>query len=169
MVFRREFCLVMVGLATLASTPVQAETWRTYQNDRFGTTVEFPDRFRPGVAPESADGLSFASADGARFSVFGSHNSAEQDIKALEAAVMDRREFGEKIVQRHGGANWFLISGTRGTVDFYERRVISHGGQIVNQFILTYPTRLRRTYEAIVARMERTFKPGRGEATPATP
>jgi hypothetical protein len=169
MVSRRELCLFVVGLACVPTTPAQAETWRTYQNDRYGTTVEFPDRFRPRQPSENGEGLSFESADGARLLVFAGRNVLDQDLRALQTAIMDSREIGETYTNRNSGPNWFILAGTRGTVDFYERRMLSHGGKIINNFVMTYPSRLRRVYEPIVTRMSRSFRAGRGESTTGVP
>ena len=52
-------------VALPAGAAAQQETWATYRNTRFGTTIEYPARFRPGRPPENNDGLSFVAADGA--------------------------------------------------------------------------------------------------------
>ena len=77
---RRGACLAIVGFATLVARPASAQGWRTYRNPRFGTTVEYPDRFRPGRPPENGAGLGFAGPDGASFTVWGSHNALEQVV-----------------------------------------------------------------------------------------
>src|SRR5262249_28179315 len=82
MISRRD-CLLLAAVGSVAATPSAAEAWRTYHNPRFGTTIEYPERFRPRPPPANGDGLSFSSADGATFSVWGSHNALEQDLAEL--------------------------------------------------------------------------------------
>jgi hypothetical protein len=76
---RAQFGLAALALAILTIPAVTqvlpppaaaADDWRTYHNDRYGTTIDYPSVFKPGTPPESDDGLAFTSADGAEFSVF---------------------------------------------------------------------------------------------------
>jgi hypothetical protein len=167
---RRQGIAFIATLAALAvPSPASAESWRTYRNPRFGTTIEYPDRFRPGRPPANGGGLSFSSPDGASFSVWGSHNALEHDLAAHEAFILEDRDKGERITYQARGANWHVLSGTRGDVEFYERYLLSHRGQIVNGFAMTYPVRLRQAYDPIITRMSRSFRAGRGADTEGNP
>jgi len=157
--------LLLTGVGSLAAMPVVAETWRTYRNARFGTTIEHSDRFRPGRPPDNGGGLGFTSADGASFSVFGSHNALDHDLLGLERFVRADRQPGEHITYSARGANWFVLSGTRGDATFYERYLLSHRGAIVNGFVMEYPSRLQTIYGAVVTRMSRSFRASRGADT----
>lgn len=166
---RRSAGLMIAGLGVLAAWPAAAQAWRTYTNPRFGTTIEYPDSFRPGRPPQNGAGLAFSNADTATFSVYGSHNSLEHDLKGLEAFIREDRAAGERITYEQRGANWFVIAGTRGDATFYERYALSHGGKIVNGFVMQYPGRLQKQYDAIVTRMSRSFRAGRGADTEGNP
>jgi hypothetical protein len=157
------------GAALVASAPAWAETWKTYRNERFGTTIEYPDRFRPGRPPDNGDGLGFKSADGAEFSVFGGLNVLEYDLAGLKEAIVKEREPGEQITYQADGPNWFVISGTRADRVFYERHLISHRSEITNGFVMSYPARLERAYDAVVTRMSKSFRAGRGVQTEGKP
>ena len=166
---RRKFCLAVAGLAALGARPALAQGWRTYRNPRFGTSIEYPDRFRPGRQPENGAGLGFAGADGASFSVWGSHNALEHNLAGLEAFTRENRSAGERITYDARGSDWFVIAGTAGDQIFYERYLLSHRGAIVNGFAIRYPARLRKEYDAIVTRMSRSFRAGRGADTEGNP
>jgi hypothetical protein len=168
-VSRRTACLTILSIAAFASMPASAQGWRTYVNKRFGTTIEHPDRFRPGRPPQNGAGLAFTSSDGATFSVYGSHNSLDHDLKGLEAFIRDNRDAGEQITYEARGANWFVIAGNHGNAIFYERHLLSHGGKIVNGFVMRYPASLRTRYDPIVTRMSRSFRAGRGADTEGSP
>lgn len=168
MLTRRQACLALAGLGSLAVSPALAQGWRSYANARFGTTIDYPDRFRPGRPPANGDGLSFTAPDGASFSVWGSHNSLEHDLAGLESFVREGRT-GERITYEQRGPNWFVLSGEAGDAIFYERHLISHGGRIVNGFAIRYPARERAAYDGIVARMSRSFRAGRGADTEGNP
>jgi hypothetical protein len=165
---RRVLCLAIAG-TPVATLPAIAQSWRTYSNPRFGTTIEYPDHFRPGRPPDNGDGLGFSSSDGASFSVWGGHNALEHDLKGLEAFTRENRKAGERITYDARGPNWFVIAGTDGDQIFYERYLLSHRGTIVNGFALRYPARLRKEYDGIVTRMSRSLRAGRGNDTEGAP
>lgn len=159
----------LAGIVAIAATSAQAEAWQSYRNERFGTSIEYPERFLPGDPPENGDGLGFVSADGASFSVWGGHNALDHDVQELERFVRGYLPDGAKVIYAARGANWFTISGVAGDSIFYERHLISHTGQIVNGFSIHYPSALKTPYDAVVARMAKSLRPGRGDDTEGTP
>jgi len=168
MISRRN-CLLLGGVGLVIPTPLMAETWRTYRNPRFGTTIEYPDRFRPGRPPENGDGLGFSSADGAAFSVWGSHNSLEHDLSGLETFARETLSKNQRVTYEARGGNWFVLSGSQGNKTFYQRYLLSHRQQIVNGFEISYPGGLSGPYDPIVTRMSRSFRAGRGIDTEGNP
>jgi serine/threonine-protein kinase len=170
MVSRRALILCLAGAGPALSAPAAAQTWRTYRNPRFGTTIEYPDRFRPGRPPDNGAGLGFTASDTASFSVYGSHNALDHDIKGLEAFVRENLTAGERITYSARGANWFVLAGVAGNdMIFYDRHLLSHGGRIVNGFQMLYPSRLKALYDPIVTRMSRSLRAGRGDDTEGNP
>lgn len=51
----RRVLLTAVLLALPATASAQG-AWKTYRNTRFGTSIEYPTRFRPGRPPDNNDG-----------------------------------------------------------------------------------------------------------------
>jgi hypothetical protein len=167
MLSRRELLLALAG--SLVAAPAAAQAWRTYTNPRFGTTIEYPSTFRPGRPPDNGAGLGFVAADGASFSVYGSHNALDHDLAGLEAFVRQNFAGGERVTYSARGADWFVLSGTAGDRTFYDRHLLSHGGRIVNGFQMLHPQALQRTYGPIVTRMSRSLRAGRGADTEGNP
>src|SRR5882724_4934920 len=94
--------------AALAAIPCAAvarsdEAWKTYVNDRFGTSIAYPSRFKPGRPPDNNDGQSFTADDGAELAVWGSLNALERDLGELEASLRENAKEGEKITYRAAG------------------------------------------------------------------
>jgi hypothetical protein len=145
------------------------ETWKTYLNDRFGTTIEYPSRFKPGRRPDNNDGQGFTAPDGALLAVWGSLNIEERDIAGLEAWLKENHEADEQITYRASGKNWLVQSGARGKQLFYRRYVLSHRNEIQNAFRLSYPAELKAAYDPIVARMSRSLRAGRSYQVPGKP
>jgi hypothetical protein len=169
MVSRRALLALFAGAGLLPAMPAAAETWRTYRNPRFGTAIDYPERFRPGRPPDNGAGLTFTAADAASFSIWGSHNALDHDLKGLEDFIREDRPQGEQLTYVARGSNWFVLSGTRGDTTFYERHLLSHRGMIVNGFVILHPTALRGSYDPIVTRMSTSFRAGRGVDTEGGP
>jgi hypothetical protein len=164
MISRRTLLCAIVALP--ASAAAQQEAWATYRNDRFGTTIEYPARFRAGRPPDSNDGLSFEAPDGATLSVWGSLNVMEHDVAGLEKFLRESLDAGERITYRAAGKSWLVLSGTRGERVFYQRYALSHRNEIVNAFRISYPGSLATSYDPIVARISKSLRSGRGYQTP---
>jgi hypothetical protein len=168
---RAAWSLALLTIAALSQAPTLriaiADNWRTYHNDRYGTTIDYPSLFKPGPPPEADDGLKFTSADGAEFSVFASYNALGFDLAGLQDFIKENLATGAVISYRTKGDDWFVISGTQGSDRiFYERHLLSHGDEMTEGFVMSYPASLKQKYDPIVARMSKSFRPGKGFQTP---
>ena len=144
--------------------------WRTYHNERYGTTIDYPDFFKAGPPPANNDGLAFKSPDGADFSVFASYNALDFDLAGFRDFIVKNLGAGEVITYQARGDDWFVISGTKGSDGvFYERHLLSHGRQMTEGFVISYPARLKQKYDPIVTRMSKSFRSGTGFQTPGKP
>jgi serine/threonine-protein kinase len=163
--------LIVTTLAMLPGAAfAQAETWKHYANDRFGTSIDYPSRFKPGEPPDNKDGLSFRAPDGARLLVWGSFNALEHGVAELEEFLRESaNEKSDKITYRASGKNWLVLSGTRGDAIFYTRHLFSHKNEVENAFEISYPAALAGEYNPIVARIAKSLKGGRGYQTKGAP
>jgi hypothetical protein len=66
------------------AAPADAEGWRIYNNERFGTTAEVPADWRAGRPPENGDGLVFTSPDGRREALTSLLRGCEHGIRLSE-------------------------------------------------------------------------------------
>jgi hypothetical protein len=162
MISRLVFALA--ALAMLAASPASAQkAWKNYKNERFGTSVEYPaDKFIPQQPPTDVEGMRFIATDGAEFTVSAINNVLNQNLAALETAALRDRPLDERITHRERGSNVIVISGTKADLLFYERRLLSHRGRIINELEILCPARLRSTYDPIVRRMAKSFHAGVG-------
>jgi hypothetical protein len=163
--------LVTLALCFAAAAPAAAQTsgapnWRLYQNDRYGTTIDYPDLFKAEPPPDNDDGRRFKSADGAEFAVFASYDALDLDLAGYRQFILKNLDPGKTVTYQAHGDNWFVISGTRGDGIFYERYMLSHGKELSEGFVMSYPAALKETYDPIVARMAKSFRSGSGFQTP---
>jgi hypothetical protein len=163
---RRDLSLVLVSAMLTLSAGAGAETWLTYRNDRYGTAIDYPDFFKPQPPPDANDGRAFKSADGAQFSVSASYNALDFDFAKYRDFIVKNLGGGAAVTYQAEGADWFVISGTKGANIFYERHLLSHAGQMTEDFAISYPSALKATYDPIVARMAKSFRPGKGFQSP---
>ncbi len=156
---------VLAALSVVVPT-AGAGNWLTYYNDRYGTTIEYPDIFVAQPPPDANDGRAFKSADGADFSVSALYNALDFTVAKYRDFIVKNLDPGSAVTYQASGGNWFVISGTKGADIFYERHLLSHGAQMTEDFVISYPASLKVTYDPIVARMAKSFRSGPGYQTP---
>jgi hypothetical protein len=164
----RKLSLVLSVLAALSVVvpAASAGNWLTYHNDRYGTTIDYPDIFVAQPPPDADDGRAFKSADGAEFSVSGLYNALDFTVAKYRDFIVKNLDPGSTVSYQARGDNWFVISGIKGAAIFYERHLLSHGAQMTEDFVITYPASLKSTYDPIVTRMAKSFRPGTGFQSP---
>ncbi len=167
--------LVAAVLCFAAATPAAAQTsgasnWLTYQNDRYGTTIDYPSIFKAEPPPDNDDGRRFKSADGAEFAVFASYGALDFDLAGYQKFILENLDPGKIVTYQTHGDNWFVISGTNGDGIFYERYMLPHGKAkaegFVEGFVMSYPAALKHAYDPIVGRMAKSFRSGPGFQAP---
>ncbi|MGA7433972.1 MAG: hypothetical protein WBQ24_01350 [Xanthobacteraceae bacterium] len=158
------FCAV--AAATVPAISAHADNWLTYHNDRYGTTIDYPDQFKAEPPPGSDDGRTFKSADGAEFSVYASYNALDFNLAKFQDFTLKNLDPGAVVTYKTHGDNWFVISGTEGDDIFYERHMLSHDGQMTEGFSMSYPAAAKQSYDPVVARMAKSFRAGKGFQSP---
>jgi hypothetical protein len=149
----------------LVAATARADTWLLYQNDRYGTTIDYPAIFKPETSPDADDGRAFKSAGGAKFSVSASYAGIDFTLATYRDFILKNLPAGETVTYQASGKTWFVISGTKGSDVFYERHMLSHGGEMTEDFVISYPASGKPTYDPIVARMAKSFRSGEGFQT----
>src|SRR5690606_22587377 len=107
----------------------------------------------------------FESQDGASLVIQGMFNSLDDKSPQALAKEYYGPDSHPNVAYESSGANWFVISGARGDTIYYDKVLLSCKGDIVNALTLEYPAVEKQRYGALVGRIEKAFKPGRGEDT----
>lgn len=155
----------MVTAVLLAAGAARADGWLTYQNDRYGTTIDYPDFFKMQPPPDADDGRVFQSADGADFSVSASYAALDFTLATYRNFIVKNLDPGSVVTYETRGKNWFVISGTRGDKIFYEKHLLSHNGEMNEDFVIAYPATRKAIYDPVVARMAKSLRSGTGFQT----
>lgn len=162
------FVSVFIVLCANGRAIAQEYTWVTYENTRFGFRVTYPaNLFLPQDPPANNDGRGFVSADGAaQFSVSASFNTEQlETIDQYKAMVLEAGDYGN-ITYQPSGRSWFVLSGYRGPIIFYEKYIMSCNRQVLNMLSLTYPQTQRELFDPVAAKLEENFKAGNGYDNP---
>ena len=159
---RLAIALLRFGLIVAPGLSHAAE-WKTYANDRFGQSADFPAGWKMQPPPENDDGRIFVSPDGkAKVIIFG--NWAMQS-RAEEMADALAPHDGRTVTYSKRGANWVVVSGTQGDLIFYEKRMLSCKDQLWSNLYIEYPAADKTKYDAMVAHIAASLKPGKGLET----
>ena len=154
-----------VGLGVFVD-PAKADRWLTYHNDRYGTIIDYPDQFKPEPPPDADDGRRFKDPAGVEFAVYASYNALDFNLAKYQDYILKNLDPGLVVTYQAHGDNWFVISGTNGDSIFYERHLLSHRGEMTETFSITYPAATKLSYDALVARMAKSLRPGKGFQSP---
>jgi hypothetical protein len=154
---------VALGVSA-AQTAAQAPSSElaTYRNERFGFSLSYPAR-RFSEQPSAADddGRIFVSTDGnARLLVAALANVDGMSLADYRSYVIKQSYAGSNITFAPVHANWFIVSGLRDGLIFYERVTFTCGGRLINSWAMLYPAVERAVYDRIVELVARTYRPG---------
>ena len=140
--------------------------WMTYTNDRYGTSISYPaDVFSPLPPPANDDGRRFVSGDGrASFYVFAQYTELAQSLAQL--FNNDQARAGEQVTYKKLGPNWFVVSGHRGSDQFYRKTMLSADG-LIQVFKVSYPPELSNAFDSIITTMAKSFA-GSGDGSAST-
>jgi len=154
---------VAVPMASIGAWAVtDPQTWPRVTHPKYGYSFSYPaDVFtlRPNEAQQ--DGAVLITADGkAQFVIAAFENDEQQSLEGYRQFLISGNYAGATIEYAPKKSNWFVLSGTRGTLHFYERTTFTCGGKLINSWALYYPLAERAIYDPIVEAMAKRYKPG---------
>lgn len=158
-------CLTALATATEARAEhAKLKQWETIQSERFGFTIAYPGSvFAPSQNIASIDGHVLISRDGgARLLVGAFANESAATLAEYRKQILSENYSGADIDYAPMKKRFFIVSGTRGTMHFYERVSFTCGGRLINSWALLYPVSERHIYDPIVEAIAPTYSPGPG-------
>jgi hypothetical protein len=155
--------LLALVAASIPLDPARA-AWASESDPDLGFTFSYPsDLFDRAEGDGKPSFHYFASEDAeAKFLVGGWNNSAGQSPVSLKQWMIDNVGGYDETTYRPRGKSWFVLSGYRGDIIYYEKVMFSCEDRLVSVFAITYPVDQRDTYDPVVERMEDAFRPGSG-------
>jgi len=163
------FFLAFLLIGTwLGQAAAQEAAWTSYTNSRFGVTADVPPGWRAGPPPENNDGLVFTAPDGQASLTISGMLNVDEDLSAAFKFYETPNE-GEVITYKHRSGSAITVSGTKDAQIFYAKHLLSCHNQIWNSVYLEYPAAMKASFDAIVARVAKSLKPGPSEQIPNCP
>ena len=122
---------------------------QTYVNDRFGTSIAYPDDVftKRMLPPENGDGQSWQAPDGATLLAFGRYNVSNETPKSIVAAA--KKDSSRKVTYSKSGKDWAVLSGIETGSIFYERYLFGKD-DVIHTVVIGYPPELAKKYDALV-------------------
>jgi hypothetical protein len=162
--------LVAIAIGIPTGVPVAdaiaqgAQEIATYRNQRFGFSLSYPTaQFRP-QEPLSEEGRVWVSHDGnSRLLAGALPNSDNLSLRDYRDFVLKESYAGAAIDYAPIRDNWFVLSGVRDGVTFYQRVTFACGGRLIKSWAMLYPETEKRTYDRILEQVARSYRPGEGD------
>lgn len=154
--------LAASGLALAAGD--WRKSWVTLENERHGFLIAYPGKvFRPQAEPTTDEGRVLYSADGRAQLLVGAFvNDEGISLKDYRRYLIEDQYAGADIQYAPVRRRWFVLSGTIGEMEFYERVSFTCGGRLINSWAMIYPHAENRFYDRVVEAVARTYSPGAG-------
>ena len=140
--------------------------WATLRNERHGFLIAYPVRvFQQDADPTTDEGRVLSSVDGkARLLVGAFANDEATSIEAYREFLLNDQYAGADIEYAPLRDKWFVLSGTLGEQEFYERVSFTCGGRLINSWVMIYPKAQSGLYDRVVEAVARTYSPGAGRS-----
>jgi hypothetical protein len=157
--------------ATIAATAGAAqaqERLALYKSERYGVSLTYPADFIafPSVTEEARQ---FMSRDTkARLLVGTANNSNRLNLAEYRDLLLRDRYASAKVDYTALRGNWFVVSGDRDGMTFYERVTLTCGGRRINSWAMTFPTAEKPLYERVIEQVHRSYRITEGRCDPAS-
>ncbi|MEF0939760.1 hypothetical protein [Rhizobium sp. BR 362] len=149
----------LTALLFFSAVPAMASDWWSYDNARFGYTIELPQEFRLSARSDNGDGLTLTPTDqSARLLVFGT-NILDGDFSAeANTRIALAKNDGWQISYTKSTSRGISFSGTKQGRIVYVRGVALCNGAAAF-FQIDYPKTDMQRFDAVVMRLVRSLHP----------
>ncbi len=153
--------LSLVGVATASDRPADPG-YRIYTNERFGFHLRYPAQaFTAQPESENGDGRTFVTPDGrAKIVTYGASNDDNFTPLSYRKTLMANYGGYDMLDYQPIGKTWFVLSGYRGNMIYYEKVMFSCGNRVINVLAVNYPKEEKTHYDPIIEQLEDDFHPG---------
>ncbi len=145
---------ILLAILVFSALAFGQTKYKTYNNARFGYTISYPaDLLDPQGEAANGDGEVF-SGDGAEMRVYGSNSLLNETLRKEYNALLEEK--GESVTYKVFKNTFFVISGRENGRIFYQKTMENSDGAFIT-FMIEYDASKRRTYDAAVTKMVKSF------------
>ena len=146
---------ILLAILVLSAFAFGQTKYKTYNNARFGYSISYPsDLLTPQGEADNGDGQVF-SGDGAEMRVYGSNSLLNETLRKEYNALLEEK--GGSVTYKVFKNTFFVISGKENGRIFYQKTMEDSDGAFIT-FMIEYDESKRRTYDAVVTKIVKTFK-----------
>lgn len=162
-------CVAVLPAGIAWGTGDWRRDWATLHNERHGFLIAYPiGVFAQKSDPTTDEGRALYSPDGQAQLLVGAFANADHaSLKDYRGYLMREQYAGAVFDYAPVHDRWFVLSGTIGDREFYERVSFTCGGQLINSWAMIYPIAPRaqnRFYDNVVEAIAQTYTPGAGRS-----
>jgi hypothetical protein len=138
----------------------------TYRNERHGFALSYPAAQFIALPSATEDGRQFVSKDGsARLLVGTLPNFDNKTLREYRAFALTASFPGAKVDYAPVRDTWFVVSGVRNGLAFYQRVNFTCGGRGINSWAMTFPEDQKAVYEPIIEQVHRDYRLGKANCS----
>ena len=154
--------IICIAIAPAGAAAISSSGWSNYTNERHGFFIAYPKNiFKPVSGAQNIDGAAFISADGrARLLIGAFANETGMTMKEYRKFVREQSYGDADIDYAPVRSNFFVFSGVRDGVVFYERVSFTCDGDLINSWAMLYPEDEKDFYDRLVEAVAKTYRPG---------
>jgi hypothetical protein len=143
---------ILLTVFLLSQIAFSQSAYNSYSNARYGYTIAYPAELEPQGEADNSDGQVFRNDD-AELRVWGSNNALGRTLKQEYNAQL--KDYGRGVTYKALLKNGFVISGKRGGKIFYQKTLFRDDQFLT--FTFTYKESKRKTYDAVTAKVAKSF------------
>ncbi|MBA9028484.1 hypothetical protein [Peribacillus huizhouensis] len=131
--------------------------YRSYANDRFGFSMQYPDDLTMDTPPSNGDGARFYNAE-FEVTAYGGHTNIVNEGETIETYYQEElNSISGQIAYQKLTDDWYVVSYEENGQIFYEK--FFFGPTVFNKFIISYPTNKQDKYDPVTTHIAKTFAP----------
>jgi hypothetical protein len=142
--------LLLLPLAASADT-----AWKEYTNARFGFKISYPAGLIASRDPTNGGGREYHSKDHEFSLATSAHFLNGETLETMWQEEL--KELGESITYKKKDKDWYVVSGSKGGVEFYHKTHVKDGN--FASFQITYPHAKAKQYDPWVEKIAKSFVP----------
>lgn len=139
-----------------APPPKEKQSYNTYQNERFGFSLQYPEGLTMDPPPTNGDGATFRNSEFVLTAYGGHTNTVQQGETIGTYYKRDMESIAVNIAYKRLADDWYVISYEEAGTIFYKKSFF--GENSFNTFVISYPATKQEEYGPVTTHIAETFR-----------